>query len=329
MTTSTRKAVIVGIDNYPKASLHGCCNDADAMASVLSRHEDGSINFHVQKHTDDNAVKTKGGLRSLIGECFSGNEEVALFYYSGHGHIDSFGGYLVTPDYSPNDVGVSLQDVLTTANDSHCRDRIIILDSCYSGFMGDIKTLGQKTAVINEGVTILTSSSREQTAITTGKHGLFTSLLLEALNGGAADTLGNITVGSIYSFIDKSLTPWDQRPIFKTNVTHFTSLRNVKPQVDLSTIKTTVRYFGDADSVLALDPSFEDTNDPDVKHELIKPYAYPDNVKKLKNLQKLVQIGLVVPVGAEHMYFAAMKSKSCKLTAVGKHYWKLDKEGKI
>ena len=47
-------------------------------------------------------------------------------------------------------------------------------------------------------------------------HGLFTSLLLEALKGGAADITGHITPGGIYAYIDKALGPWEQRPVFKT-----------------------------------------------------------------------------------------------------------------
>ena len=43
-----------------------------------------------------------------IEECFSGDADVALFYYSGHGHIDNVGGYLVTPDFTNYDYGVSL-----------------------------------------------------------------------------------------------------------------------------------------------------------------------------------------------------------------------------
>jgi len=39
----------------------------------------------------------------------------------------------------------------------------------------------------------------------------------------------------------------------------------------------------------------------------------------------MARIGLVEPVGAEHMYFAAIESKSCALTAVGRHYWNLIK----
>lgn len=55
-------------------------------------------------------------------------------------------------------------------------------------------------------------------------------------------------------------------------------------------------------------------------------------MKKLCNffdLQKLEGVGLVVPVNEEHMYYAAMNSKSCKLTPIGKRYWKLVKEGRI
>ncbi len=31
----------------------------------------------------------------------------------------------------------------------------------------------------------------------------------------------------------------------------------------------------------------------------------------------------IVPVGEDHMYFAAMNSKSCALTSIGKQYWRL------
>ena len=124
-----RKALIVGIDDYPQCPLQGCCNDADAVAKILATNADGSPNFSVKI---DKNTKTKAGLRQLIEWCFSGDTEVALFYYSGHGHIDSIGGYLVTPDFSNHDFGVSLQEILTIANSSRCKDKIIILDSCYS-----------------------------------------------------------------------------------------------------------------------------------------------------------------------------------------------------
>ena len=53
------------------------------------------------------------------------------------------------------------------------------------------------------------------------------------------------------------------------------------------------------------------------------PYADSKNIRVFSDLQKLEGIGLVVPVGEEHMYFAAMNSKSCALTSMGKQYWRL------
>lgn len=315
-----RKALIVGIDNYTQCPLHGCCNDAEHMAQALSCNGDGSPNFAVKLKKN---VSTKALLRKLIEECFSGDADVALFYYSGHGHIDNVGGYLVTPDFGAHDYGVSLQEVLNIANDSRCKDKIIILDSCYSGFMGSISSSGQATAVINEGVTILTASRSTETSVELNGHGLFTSLLLEALKGGAADITGHITPGGIYAYIDKALGPWEQRPVFKTNVTRFTPLRRVIPQVDISIIRKICTYFSDENAELPIDPSFEPTNSLDVKHDVIQPYANPHNTKIFSDLQKLEGIGLVVPVGEEHMYFAAMHSKSCALTSIGKQYWRL------
>lgn len=321
-----RKALIVGIDNYRQRPLSGCCNDAMAIDRVLKKHGDGSPNFDTRLEKN---VATKAMLLEMIDDCFSGDADIALFYYSGHGYIDSIGGYLVTPDFTQYDMGVSLQDILIIANQSKCKDKIIILDSCHSGFMGSINTSNQNTAVISEGVTILTASRSSQSAIEVNGHGLFTSLLIEALSGSAADITGHITPGGLYSYIDKALGPWDQRPVFKTNVTRFTSLRNVVPQVDISVIRKIGTYFPTENTQLAIDPSFEPTNSHAVVHEVIEPYADPVNTKIFSDLQKLEGIGLVIPVGEEHMYFAAMNSKACELTSIGKQYWRLVHQNRI
>ena len=314
-----RKALVVGIDNYPSCPLYGCCNDSEAIKDLLSNHENGNPNFAVWKK--DN-VMIKGELRMLIEKCFEGDADVALFYYS-------VGGYLVTPDFSEYDYGVSLQDVLTIANNSKCKERIIILDSCYSGFMGSINTTEQDTAVIKEGVTIMTASRNSQTSMEVNGHGVFTTLLMEALKGGAADVTGHISIAGVYAFIDKALGPWEQRPIFKTNVTRFTSLREVKPQVDITVLRKIATYFETEDFKYELDPSFEPTNKREEIHKVVEPYANKEHTAIFSDLQKLEGIGLVVPVEEEHMYFAAMNSKSCELTAVGKQYWRLVKEDRI
>jgi len=54
-----------------------------------------------------------------------------------------------------------------------------------------------------------------------------------------------------------------------------------------------------------------------------------DKGTNLDDLQKMTQVGLITPIGEEHMYYAAINSKSCRLTALGAQYWKHVKAGKI
>lgn len=313
-----KKALVIGINNYPISPLSGCVNDASAFANTISKNGDGSPNFDVKLKTD---VATKSELMTLINELFTGDSDIALLYFSGHGSINSTGGYLVTPDFQPNDEGVSMTSILTLANQSKAKDKIIILDSCHSGSFGSSNVAGNTTITqINEGVVVLTASRDSQVALEVNGHGVFTSLLIDALSGGASDLRGHITPGSVYAYIDQALGPWDQRPVFKTNVTRFTSLRTINPPIPTDILRKIVEYFPTAQQEHQLDPTYEFDN---------KDIADPDKVVILKNLQKFERVGLVVPVGEEHMYYAAQNSKSCKLTALGYHYWRLVNEGKI
>lgn len=321
-----KKALVVGIDEYENASLNGCCNDADAMSNILSKNDDKSPNFEVKCEKN---VKSKGRLLGLIKNCFAGNDETALFYYSGHGFVDTCGGYLVTPDYSENDWGVSMNEILSIINQSQCRNKVVILDCCYSGKMGEIDARSNGLTEIGEGVTILSACRKSESAVESNGKGLFTSLLIEALSGCAADLTGNITPGSVYAYIDKALGLWGQRPVFKTNITRFVALRKVTPQVDIKVIRNLNLYFSKENAEFPLDPSYEYTNSHDIEHEVLEPFADPEHVKIFKELQLLESIGLLVPKGEEHMYFAAMKRKSCVMTALGRQYWNLAKNNKI
>jgi hypothetical protein len=322
-----RKALVVGINNYGgQSNLDGCINDAESVSNLLARNENGEVNFTVRKALD---IQSKSELDGLIRECFSGDEDVALFYFSGHGYLDTFGGYIVTPDCQRYDLGVSMQEILNIVNAAKCHSRVVILDCCHSGSIGNIQTIGQQLSAIGDGVTILTASKVDEVSMEVRGQGVFTSLLLDALQGGAADVTGNITPGGIYAYIDKALGPWEQRPVFKTNVTRFSPLRTVKPQVDIEVLRRITEYFIDPTDEYMLDPSCEPTNSPSIEHAVVEPYADDDNVKRFKDLQKLEGVGLVTPCGEEHMYFAAMNSKSCRLTSVGQHYWRLAHDNKI
>lgn len=320
-----RKALIVGIDDYPGKKLNGCINDAKAVAALLEYNEDGSKNFDVELQIN---VSKKSELLGKVKTLFSGNADVALFYFSGHGYVDETGGFLVTPDYTNDDVGVLMSTILKLANESKCKNRIIILDCCHSGEMGKSGFEGE-CSIIGEGVTVLTASLPLESAVEINGHGLFTNLLLSALEGGAANVMGKITPGSIYSYVDQALGAWQQRPVFKTNISQFISIRDVTPRVSLQTIRSIKELFKEASSQYNLDPSYEFTNSENVEHTVVEPLADQKHVKIFKILQQLESVGLVEPVGEEHMYFAAMNSKGCRLTALGQYYWKLVTEKRI
>jgi len=320
-----KKALIVGINNYPSSPLHGCINDASSVATILETHGNGSPNFDVKLKTD---VQKKSNLKTMIAELFSGTSDTVLLYFSGHGFLNEIGGYLVTPDHAKYDDGISMDEILVLANQSKSKDKIIILDCCHSGALGT-PTIGGGASQLQVGVSILTASLGDESSIEINGHGVFTNLLLNALQGGAADLRGHISPGGVYAYIDQALGAWEQRPVFKTNVTRFTSLRTVTPQVSLDTLRKIIEYFPAPQDEFKLDPSYEDTNTKDVEHVVIEPYAEPDNVVVFKNLQKFQSVGLVVPVNTEYMYFAAMESKSCRLTSLGYHYWRLVKDRRI
>lgn len=318
-----KKALVVGLNSYPGCPLEWCDNDANSIADLLESNSDGSPNFEVRSIIDECDNRT---LSQAIEKVFADEADIALFYFSGHGS-DLDQGYLCTSDFNDENPGIKMTDVITLANQSRCKKKVIILDCCFSAKMGEF-SLANNESVLGEGVTIMSASQTWQASEENNiiQHGLFTELLIQGLKGGAADIRGNITPASLYAYVDQSLGGWKQRPVFKTNISRFLSLRNVQPRVPVSTLRKIGSYFKSPTDQYDLDPSYEFTNTQGNKIEPIEPYANDDNVAIFKDLQLFESVGLVEPVDAEHMYFAAMASKSCKLTALGLHYWRLSKD---
>lgn len=320
-----KKALIVGIDYYEKINqLSGCVTDALAVKSALERNFDNTKNFGVQliiSRNEKELVKRKY-LRSKIEELFHGRSDIALFYFAGHGHIDEAGGYICSGDCETGDDGVKLSDIITFANKSDAVNKIIILDSCHSGSAGDRAT-GESLAEIKDGVTIMTASTDKQYALGGKKGGVFTNLFVDSLDGAAANLLGHVTPGGIYAHVDQSLGEWGQRPVFKTNVQSFISLRKAEPPIALSDLQRLNQVFDSEDHVFLLDPSFEPERNEEQRKDTNFPKPNEVNTEVFALLQRYVKVNLVRPIGETHMWHAAMNSKSCGLTVLGKHYWNL------
>lgn len=321
-----RKALVVGIDHYPAlGDLEGCVSGAHLVRAVLERHGDGSVNFDVVTLTG--TAVTRSALREGVEELFADDVDVAVLYFAGRGHVSRGGGYLVTSDGEAGEDGLSLDTVLKLANVSSARNKIIILDCSHSGQPGNLDVSESALGLFAEGLTILTASTKNQFAADRGESGLFTALMIDALYGSAANLVGAITPGSIYAHIDQSLGSWGQRPLFKTNVKSFVSLRDVEPPVEMADLRRITEFFPTKGHLFDLDPTFEPERHGD-QGETLPP---PDPVKTqiFAILQKYNRVNLLVPHGAEHMWHAAIESKQCKLTVLGEHYRKLVANGRI
>ena len=322
----SKKALFIGINDYDWAPLQAPVEDAKKMEHLLSTHENGDPNFQckvvvsTKEHPKD---INQGSLTKLLKSFFKNEIDVLLFYFSGHGETDELGGYIQTKDATRNDPGIAFSTIIDLAIISPTKEIILIFDCCYSGAAANFGRFGRDITMLREGITILSASGSDQYAlqVTTGteSNSLFTSVICEALKGGAADLLGNVTVASLYSFADQILSPYDQRPIYKSDVSRMIPIRSCHARITREILRRITKYFPDPSYQFPLSPDYE----PDLEPK------NPMKEAKFKDLQKYRAQSLLEPNGEEHMYYAAMNHKSCQLTHLGKFYWQMVKMKRI
>jgi caspase domain-containing protein len=232
-----RRALCVGIEEY---DLNGCVNDAQRMKAILERQHDGSPNFeckalHVPKGQPN--VVTRAVLREFLTRLLGDPADVALFHFSGHGMINNLDGYLVTQDAKKSDEGVAMSEILKLANDSAAREVVLLLDCCFSGALGNVPSLDSSKTILREGISILTAGRGDQPSVEAGGGGVFTSLVVDALDGGAANILGAVSAPAIYAYVEAALGAWDQRPMFKSHVSSAVELRCCTPPIERAILR--------------------------------------------------------------------------------------------
>lgn len=316
-----RRALLIGIDNYPTAPLRGCVADAERVHALLRQHDDGEPNYDCRLLVAPQGGKEldKATVREALETHFSRPADSAFLLFSGHGLINNLGGYLVTSDGRRYDEGIAMRDVMQLANESSIAEVTILLDCCHSGALGDIKLGSEHGVVLREGVALLTASGRSEVSLEARGGGLFTSLVCDALEGQAADIFGHVTVPGIYAHVDPQLGAWDQRPQFRANLRRLTPVRCCRPPIERSVLRKLPELFATDEAEHPLSPAYEPSSEP--RHER--------NEATFAELQALCRQGLVEPVNEEHMYYAAIRSGSCRLTHRGQRCWNLAKNGRI
>jgi hypothetical protein len=312
----TKKGLYIGIDQYDELkNLAGCVNDATRMCELLARNGDKKPNLVGKLITSGAADTSLAAITKEIRNFFESPADLALLYFSGHGTSNELDGYLATKDAAAHLPGFSMNNLLALADNRRIAEVVIIIDCCHGGAMGEGSFFHGGRAILREGISILTAARPHEPALEKQGSGVFTGLLLKALQGGASDPIGDITAPSLYAYVDGRLGPHDrQRPMFKTHVSRLLPLRNTNA-VDHESLQGLVTWFPTPDHHYKLYKTYEPT----------EPSFIPDHGVIFSHFQKLRDGRLLEPVGADALYWAAYYEKHCRLTEAGQHYWHVAK----
>jgi hypothetical protein len=318
------RALLVGIDDYEYVQpLNGCRQDAQDLATLLERNDDGSRNYECRLLPNANIPKvTRTTLRKEWIKLFNNFDGNIIFYFSGHGVFSEFGGYLLTQDGSIEDPGLAMYELLQLANDSNAREVLLILDCCHSGAAGDLPS--RKFGIVNqaqirEGVTILAAARPTEAAVMSKGRSIFTSLVLTALKGAAADIRGYVSAASIYAFVEQSLGAFDQRPLYKSYAVRLSPVRRCRPEVDDQLLRELVVFFPTADYQYKMDPTYEKTD----------ATAIPAQVAIFEKFKTYRNARLLRTVDDPDLFFAAMHGTCVELTIQGKAYRRFVEDRRI
>lgn len=317
-----KRALAVGIDFYDRyGPLFGCVNDVRALEPLLRCHDDGSPNFEtaVLVAGQEGGRVTRDELLSSVERLLGSPADQAVLYFAGHGVQVRGDVALVTSDATDGTPGLLFAEVMSLIENSPVREIIVLLDCCFAGGAGRVPMVATGS-LIRAGLSVIAASRDTETSAETAQgRGQFSSYLEGALDGGAAEITGEVSVAGAYAYVSEAFGAWEQRPTFKSNIERVSALRRCTPLVQPTTLRNLAVWFPDPLDEFALDPSYEDTAEPrNAEHEAI-----------FKQLQQCSYAKLVEPVDEDYMYYAAMNSTGCRLTALGRRYHRLASNGRI
>jgi hypothetical protein len=328
-----RRALVVGINNYSGLSPLGYAeHDAAAIARRLNYDDDEStaINFQVRTLLDNKEPVTRARLRAAIHDLFADSTGLDLaFYFAGHGSISHTGGFLVTADGMRNDYGITMDELTNAAQCSQASSVLLMLDCCHAGAAGDVPGLNgaSQRTLLRENMTIMAASLPMQEAAESAEGGLFTAALRDALDGAAADILGEITVASLYSAVEKRFSLWQQQPVAKSYMTRPIVLRKVKPRLSRQELRRVVEFFPTPGHRYQM----QSDNDPERDtNGVARTHEDPDKVEIGRLFKRYRDAALInASIPGEDLYYVAQRSHTVELTLFGREYWRMVKERRV
>lgn len=225
-----RWALLVGVSVYEDSSyspLPVCQYDAKELAQQLSQSESGFTPESLHILTEGNLFQpTQMDIVNVLQRMSASarEDDLLLFYYSGHGELERDEGYLVTKDTifgSLSETALSLKHIQSIIKESRAGANVIILDACHVGAAGFRKGgCGLPPAFFRRvyqqafGTIILTSCQEEEQSHVwpNRQHSAYTYFLIDALKGHAdRDRKGFVSVEDIDAHVTNGMAAWTER----------------------------------------------------------------------------------------------------------------------
>lgn len=215
--------VSIGINKYknPGLDLNYARADAQAFARLI-REKSAALFQDIKLLELYDQDATRANILSKLDQLAAqvSPEDVFFFYYAGHGSMVDNQFYFIPTEsvslYQKDKLAqesIQALEMQQKFRNIKALKQLVILDACQSG--GSTEVLAQRGATEEKalaqlsrssGVHVLAAAGSEQYASEFGSlgHGLFTFVILNALNGNAdgAPTDGKVTIYELKSFID-------------------------------------------------------------------------------------------------------------------------------
>ena len=227
--TGRERALVIGISDYPPPirKLPAVANDVREMAKLLSSDKGQFPSKNVQCLADGEA--THQAVLEGIEATFSGvqADDAVFAYLAGHGAVVAGEYYFIAHDTTAQGIainGVPLKRLKAAFDSSPSQRALMWLDFCHSGGIiprdlgievDDREVISRALEVVQgQGKLIVAACTPGQKAYESAAvgHGLFTEALLKGLKGDAANK-GEVTINSLFDYIDKQMGSDRQRPM--------------------------------------------------------------------------------------------------------------------
>ncbi|WP_165248058.1 caspase family protein [Paludisphaera soli] len=225
--TGRERALVIGVSDYPPPipRLPAVANDVREIAKLLGSDQGQFPGQNVKSLVEHEA--TQKAVLEAIDSTFSNvqAEDAVFAYLAGHGAVVGGQYYFVAHDTTVKDIatnGVPLMQIKAAFDASPSQRAFLWLDFCHSGGIiprdlsggqDDREVISRTLEVAQgQGKLIVAACTPTQYSYEQGAHGLFTDALLKGLKGEAANK-GEVTINSLYDYIDRKMGSDRQRPM--------------------------------------------------------------------------------------------------------------------